>query len=84
MSSSSATSSVYEIKSADLPLVAYQLRSVDLPAVDQALAEQLRETPGIFDQEPTLIDLDSLPAETANLDFLTLVTVLKQHGLRPA
>lgn len=82
MSSSSATSSVYEIKSADLPLVAFQLRSVDLPEVDRALAEQLRETPGFFDQEATLIDLDSLPAETANLDFLALVAVLKQHGLR--
>lgn len=82
MSSSIATSAMYEIKSADLPLVAFQLRSSDLQAVDAALAEQLRETPGFFDQEPTLIDLDSLPPENANLDVLALVDVLTRHGLR--
>ena len=83
MSTSSATASPYEIKSADLPLVAFQLKSHDLQAVAQALDAQLAETPGFFDQDPTLIDLDGLPDPTASIDFAQLVQLLQQHRLRP-
>ena len=82
MPSPSATSAVYDIKSADLPLVAFQLKSGQLDAVDAALAEQLRDTPGFFDQEPTLIDLDGLPEDEALPDVKALVGVLQKHGLR--
>jgi septum site-determining protein MinC len=82
MSSSSATSPVYEIKSADLPLVAFQLKSTDLQQVEQALVEQLRDTPGFFDQDPALIDLDGLGADEAVIDFEALVQLLGRHGLQ--
>lgn len=83
MSSFSATASVYDIKSADLPLVAFQLKSAALDQVDAALTEQLRETPGFFDQDPVLIDLDNFPEDQAQPDFAALVTLLEKHGLRP-
>jgi len=73
----------YDIKSADLPLVAFQLKTVDLATVAQALAEQLAETPDFFDQDPTLIDLDGLPQDTDAVDFATLMGLLERHGLRP-
>lgn len=83
MSSSPATGAIYEIKSADLPLVAFQLKSGALDAVDAALAEQLRESPGFFEQEPVLIDLDGLPPEAQAPDLSALLGLLQKHGLRP-
>ena len=82
MSSSSAIP-VYDIKSADLPLVAFQLKSLDLQAVAQALDAQLAETPGFFDQDPVLIDLDALAEQTGSLDFEALLQTLAKHQLRP-
>ena len=82
MSSSNATS-VYDIKSADLPLVAFQLKSMDLQAVAQALQAQLGESPDFFDQDPVLIDLDSLPEQTGTLDVAALMALLAKHQLRP-
>lgn len=83
MPTSSDSVAVYDIKSADLPLVAFQLKSVDLLAVGQALQAQLAESPGFFDQDPVLIDLDTLPADSGTIDFSALTAVLRQHGLRP-
>ena len=83
MSQSSATTASYEIKSADLPLVAFQLKSADLGAVAQALSHQLAETPGFFDQDPALIDLDGLSQDAGPIDFPVLMNLLEQHHLRP-
>ena len=82
MSSSSATP-IYDIKSADLPLVAFQLKSLDLQAVAQALQAQLAETPGFFDHDPVLIDLDGLAEQSGVLDFQELMQMLVKHQLRP-
>jgi septum site-determining protein MinC len=83
MSISPTANSVYDIKSADLPLVAFQLKSLDLQAVAEGLAAQLAETPGFFDQDTALIDLDGLPAETGAIDFPVLIELLRQHQLSP-
>ena len=83
MSRSPATSSVYDIKSADLPLVAFQLKSTDMQAVAHALAAQLQETPDFFNQDPALIDLDGLSADEGDIDFSVLLKVLQTHGLKP-
>jgi septum site-determining protein MinC len=82
MSSSTATP-VYDIKSADLPLVAFQLKSMDLQAVAQALDAQLAESPDFFDQDPVLIDLDGLPEQAGALDVQALMALLARHQLRP-
>ena len=83
MPSSSATTAVYDIKSADLPLVAFQLKSTNLQTVAKALDAQLAETPGFFDQDPTLIDLDGLSADAGSIDFRALITLLQTHRLHP-
>ena len=80
---SPATAAVYDIKSADLPLVAFQLKSRDLQAVAQALQTQLAETPGFFDQDPALIDLDGLVEDESPIDFVGLMQLLRQHQLQP-
>lgn len=72
----------YEIKSADLPLLAFQLKTADVESVAQALALQLAETPGFFDQDPAILDLDGLTDGPAP-DFPALMALLHSHGLRP-
>ena len=83
MSRSSVPAAVYEIKSADLPLLAFQLKSADLQAVALALQAQLEESPGFFDQDPVLLDLDALPEDTPLPDLSALCQLLVQHSLRP-
>lgn len=83
MSTVPATLSVYDIKSADLPLVAFQLKSRDLQAVAHALKAQLDDSPGFFDHDPALIDLDALANDVGPIDFSALVQLLRQHQLQP-
>jgi septum site-determining protein MinC len=71
----------YDIKSADLPLLAFQLKTSDVQAVAQSLAQQLAETPDFFDQDPAILDLDAL-GDGESPDFPALVGLLQQHGLR--
>ena len=66
-----------------MPLVAFQLKSANLSEVETALAEQLRETPGFFDQDPALIDLDALSTQETAIDFPALLEILQKNGLRP-
>jgi septum site-determining protein MinC len=83
MSTIPAATAVYDIKSADLPLVAFQLKSMDLDGVATALSAQLAETPGFFEQDPALIDLEALPSEAGEIDFAMLIALLQAHQLRP-
>ncbi|MFM7000083.1 MAG: septum site-determining protein MinC [Limnohabitans sp.] len=75
----------YDIKSADLPLVALLLKTTDLNAVSQALAQQLAESPGFFDNDPLLIDVTGLKEDlqTSTLDLSRLLDILRQQGLLP-
>lgn len=75
----------YDIKSADLSLVALLLKTRDVDAVAKALTKQLSESPGFFDQEPLIIDLSGLPEKESvqNLDLTALISVLRQHSLTP-
>lgn len=83
MSRSTATAAVYDIKSADWPLLAFQLRSTDLQALALALQAQLQESPGFFEQDPVLLDFDALPEDSPPPDVAALCRLLEQHSLRP-
>lgn len=78
-------SNCYDIKSADLSLVALLLKTTNIDTVSKALAQQLAESPGFFDQDPLIIDLGSLSTEEASqgLDLAALMAVLRQHSLIP-
>lgn len=77
----------YDIKSADLPLVALLLKTTQIDKVSQALARQLAESPGFFENEPVIIDLSGLTASADKtlefLDLSALMQVLRQHSLLP-
>ncbi|PUE06679.1 septum site-determining protein MinC [Limnohabitans sp. T6-5] len=75
----------YDIKSADLPLVALLLKTTHIQSVSAALTQQLADSPDFFDQEPLVIDVSALSSNSADapLDLEELVLVLRQHGLIP-
>ncbi|MEY5028518.1 MAG: Septum site-determining protein MinC [Pseudomonadota bacterium] len=82
---SSAPSPGFEIKSADLALVALLLKTANVDWIAQGLKAQLAETPDFFNQDPLLIDLTGLGDQDAqeDIDFANLVEVLRQHALVP-
>jgi septum site-determining protein MinC len=75
----------FEIKSAQLPLVALLLKTPSLDELARDWAQQFAQTPGFFDQDPLVIDLTPLaqqsPAETP--DFQALVDWLRRQNVSP-
>ena len=56
------TLATFEIKSANLPLVALLLKSTDLIALARELTQRFGDIPDFFDQDPLLVDLSPLEA----------------------
>jgi len=76
--------SCYDIKSADLPLLALVLKTDDLSAITRSLQAQWAENPGFFDQDPVMVDVGLLQAQgLLALDLSALLPVLREHGLWP-
>ena len=79
----------FEIKSAQLPLVALLLKSSDLVRLDQELTERFGDVPDFFDHDPLLIDVQALPPTEPGgsagpvPDFPALIALLQRHRLRP-
>ena len=74
----------YEIKSADLSLVAVVLNSTDITEISRALKQQMDESPGFFDQDPVVIDVHALNlAEDQTINLNALMAVLREHALIP-
>ena len=71
-----------ELRSSSLTLVSLQLRSVDLGAVSAVL--EAKVPPGLFVEEPALLDLSALDADAAALQALdakALRSLMAAHGL---
>src|SRR6478735_73904 len=73
----------FEIKSATLPLVALLLKSADLARLGDELQARFGEMPEFFDQDPLVIDLAALQAETSEIDFPALLALLKGYRVMP-
>ena len=74
----------YDIKSADLSLLALLLKTTDITAVSLALKQQLSDTPGFFDQDPVVVDVSALGlVADQTLDLPSLMAVLREHQLVP-
>jgi septum site-determining protein MinC len=73
----------FEIKSANLPLVALLLKSGDLAVLETELQRQFGEVPGFFDGDPLVVDLSPLMADQAVPDFAALVALLRRHRMAP-
>jgi len=80
-----STSVSYEIKSADLALVALLLKTSNIDTLARELKKQLADTPDFFDQEPVVIDLNGLSEHEKNqtFDFDQLLALLRSHQMHP-
>lgn len=83
----------FEIKSANLPLVALLLKSTDLERLSQELALRFGDMPDFFDNDPLVVDLSPLLAggsgdgvdapALAPIDFSALSALLRTYRLQP-
>ncbi|OPF62857.1 septum site-determining protein MinC [Hydrogenophaga sp. H7] len=84
LSASAPTS--FEIKSAQLPLVALLLKTADLGQLAEEMTQRYGDIPDFFDHDPLLVDLSPLQAgEQADspVDFPALVSLLRRFRLAP-
>ena len=72
----------FEIKSANLPLVALLLKSPDLALLGEELAARFGDIPDFFDNDPLLLDLAPLKGE-GEVDFRQLLELLKGYKVQP-
>ncbi len=80
------SSASFEIKSAQLPLVALHLRSSDLTQVAQELQARFGpsgDSPGFFEHDALVIDFSHLGADTPTTDIVPLLKVLRLCSLVP-
>ena len=79
------TPTSFEIKSANLPLVALLLKSTNLQALAHDLAQRFADEPDFFDQDALLIDLSPLQPGAADesLDFQALIALISRYQLVP-
>ena len=75
------TPATFEIKSANLPLVALLLKSPDLDLLALELRGRFGDIPEFFDHDPLVIDLS--PLKGADVDFAQLVQLLKPYKVMP-
>jgi len=75
----------FEIKSANLPLVALLLKSADLNLLSTEWAQRFGDVPDFFDNDPLVIDLSPLQTSEpgAVLDLAALTALLRAHRLKP-
>jgi septum site-determining protein MinC len=72
-----------ELKSAALTLMALVLKTTDLAQLADELSQRASAMPGLFDDEPVVVDLSFVREAEEPIDFNVLVVLLMQHGMRP-
>lgn len=72
----------FEIKSANLPLVALLLKSTDLAALADELKARFADIPDFFDNDAMVIDLAPLKGE-GEIDFGELLHLLRGYRVMP-
>jgi len=76
----------FEIKSAQLPLVALLLKTSNLPSLIKDLVQQFGpegESPDFFDQDPLVVDFSQTDTETPFDDLSALLTAIRSCRLVP-
>jgi septum site-determining protein MinC len=80
---SDVNTSCLELKSAALTLMALVLKTTDLAQLAEELSHRASAMPGLFDDEPVVVDLSFVRETEVAIDFDVLVVLLMQHGMRP-
>jgi septum site-determining protein MinC len=80
---SDVNTSCLELKSAALTLMALVLKTTDLAQLAEELSQRASAMPGLFDDEPVVVDLSFVREAEDPIDFDLLVVLLMQHGMQP-
>ena len=83
VAAASPTPAAFELKSANLSLVAVVLKTADLASLSQAMDERFADAPGLFDNDPVAIDLSQLRELAEPIDFAALIELLRGHKMLP-
>ena len=81
--SQGAARSSFDLKSAQLPVMAVALRDTDVEVLAADLAQRLADDPDFFDNDPVLIDLQHVRESAQSIDFPALIAMLKHHRTLP-
>lgn len=73
----------FDLKSAQLPVVAVALRDTDVRVLVADLAQRLADDPDFFDNDPVLIDLAHVREAGDAIDFSALIAALRLHHTVP-
>jgi septum site-determining protein MinC len=73
----------FDLKSTAWTLTALRLQTTDIAAFGVALAARVAEAPGLFDDDPVVIDLSPLRDSAEPVDFTALIACLRHHRLVP-
>ena len=78
-----AARSSFDLKSAQLPVMAVALRATSVSLLATDLAQRLADDPDFFDNDPVLIDLQHVRDSTEAIDFPRLIALLRRHRTLP-
>ncbi|MBK1711853.1 septum site-determining protein MinC [Rubrivivax gelatinosus] len=73
---------LFDLKSTAWLLTALRLHSADAAALGAALDQRFADSPGLFDDEPLVVDLSPLRDGEAVPDFAALLAHLARHRMR--
>jgi septum site-determining protein MinC len=75
------TSSIFDLKSASMSLVALFLQTTDKAALASELSRRFDSTPDFFNNDPVVIDLSAVASDPNPLNFPELVVLLRRYKL---
>lgn len=81
--SKSTGPSVFDLKSANLPLLQLVLKANDLSAISAEFKKRYSSAQGFFDNDPIVIELGKLPKDSGPVDFKGLKRLLRPYKLVP-
>lgn len=83
MSGETTQRSGFDMKSAQLPVVAFALRTADMQQLASEFAVRFGKDSSFFDNDPVLIDLAQLREADESIDFVALIALLRTHRTKP-
>lgn len=83
MSPSPPVRSLFELKSTAWYLTALRLHGADAAELGAELDARFADSPGLFDDDPLVIDLSLLRDGDLDIDFAAIVAHLRRHHLQP-
>lgn len=83
MSGETTHRSGFDMKSAQLPVVAFALRSTDVAQLEPEFAQRFGDASAFFDNDPVLIDLLPVREAEDDIDFEAIVQLLRRYRTQP-